>query len=671
MTRRILVTAALPYANGSIHLGHLVEYIYTDIWVRYLKMRGHDAIYICADDTHGTPIEISARKQGIRPEELIERMHAEHERDFADFQIEFDFFGSTHCDENRRWAERIFLAARDDGHIERREIEQNYCPKDELFLPDRFLRGTCPKCAATDQYGDVCEVCGSTYQSSELLEPHCALCGTVPERRKSEHLFFRLSDFGDFLKQWTSAQGHLQPKIANSVQGWIEDGLRDWDITRDGPYFGFPIPGEENKYFYVWLDAPIGYISNTERWCAQNGRDVADYWERPGTEIYHIIGKDIVYFHVLFWPAMLQAAGLNLPDAVQAHGFLRIGGTKMSKSRGTFINARTFLDQMDPQALRYYYASKLDNGADDLDLSFTDFVNRVNAELVNKISNLASRSISFLNKRLDSRLGKIDPAAAEMISEAEAAMERIAEHYEQRNVAAAIEIVNQLAERGNVYLQNAEPWKLIKDDPEAARNVCTAAVNLSKIITVALKPALPKFAADIERILGIDPLTWNDARADLVDREINEFQHLVDRIEQKQIDAMVEASKVEQQPVEQFDYEVPQIADEIAYDDFLKLDLRVAQVIKATMVEGADKLIRLQISLGPLGERTVFAGMRKAVDDPAVLDGRKVICVANLAPRKMRFGLSEGMVLASTDGKDGNLNFLWADQSAQPGEKVS
>jgi len=672
MTSRILVTAALPYANGSIHLGHLVEYIQADIWVRFLKMRGQDAIYVCADDTHGTPIMIKAMQEGIKPEELIEGFHAEHARDFSDFHIEFDIYGSTHCDENRKWSERIYQSALDKGHIERRSVEQNFCPHDELFLPDRFLRGKCPSCGAEDQYGDVCEVCNSTYQSTELIDPKCALCGTTPERRSSEHLFFKLSDFSDFLADWTGTEGHLQPEIHNFVANWLKEGLRDWDITRDGPYFGFEIPGEENKFFYVWLDAPIGYIANNERWCAENGRDVADYWEKPGTKIYHFIGKDIVYFHVLFWPAMLKCADLNLPTMVPVHGFLTVEGTKMSKSRGTFINARTFLEHMDPQALRYYYATKLNSGVDDLDISFTDFVNRVNAELVNKIANLASRSMSFLYKRLDARLGRIPDDARDLIQNAEAAVPKIEAAYEAREFAAAAELINQVAESGNLYLQNAEPWAAVKKDPERARDICTAAVNVAKIISVALKPVLPKLAADVENILQVEPFTWADARADLEDRPIGEFTRLFERIEMSQINKIVEASKTnEESAVKQYDYEVPAVKDEIVIDDFAKCDLRVAEVLLSEPVPGSDKLIKLQISLGPLGERTVFAGMRKAVDDPAELVGRKLICVANLAPRKMRFGVSEGMIIATTDGKDGNLNFVSADENTKPGEPVS
>jgi len=676
VSRRILVTCALPYANGPIHLGHIVEYTYGDIWVRFLRMRGEDAIYICADDTHGTPIDIRARKEGISPQELIDRSYDEHVRDFNEFGIQFDKFHSTHSEENRKWSARIYEAAKSKGLIARRSIEQMYCENDAMFLPDRFVRGTCPRCKATDQYGDVCEVCGATYHPTELIEAKCAICGSQPVLKSSEHLFFELAKMTDRLKEWTGSDDHLQEEVGNYVNNWIKEGLRDWDISRDGPYWGFEIPGETNKIFYVWLDAPIGYIASTEAYCKEHGLDVADYWEKPGTEIYHIIGKDIVYFHTLFWPAMLMAADLNLPKQVLVHGFLRVGGEKMSKSRGTFINARTYLDHLDPQYLRYYYAAKLSGKIEDIDLVFEDFVNRVNAELINKIVNLASRAISFVEKRLGGALGNIPDDARELIALAEGEGEAIAAAYAKLNPAQAVERICRVAEAGNLYLQNAAPWDAVKaGDPERARDICTAAVNVTKIVAAYLKPVLPKYAADIETVLAIEPLTWADAKADLsAGHRIGEFTHLVQRVDPAAIEAMVEASKVvEAKPAPKFDYAVEPLAAEISFDDFVKVDMRVAKIIEAETVPGAKKLLRLTVDLGPLGQRNVFAGIAEHVDDPAVLVGRKLICVANLAARKMKFGVSEGMVVmgvsTTPDGKQEHLSFIEAP-AGEPGERL-
>jgi len=674
LSRRILITCGLPYANGSIHIGHLVEYLYADVWVRYLRMRGEDVIYICADDTHGAPIQVAAMKEGITPEELIARSLAEHIRDFADFGVSFDKFYSTHSDENRRWSERIYLAARDKGLIARRGVEQMFCPQDQMFLPDRFVRGTCPKCGAADQYGDVCEVCSSTYPATDLKNPACAICRTPPVRKTSEHLFFELDKLTDRLREWTSGGDHLQSEVNNYVSNWIEGGLRDWDISRDGPYFGFPIPGETNKFFYVWLDAPIGYIASNEAWCKEHGRDIADYWERPGTEIYHLIGKDIIYFHTLFWPAMLMAADLNLPTQVIVHGFLRVGGEKMSKSRGTFINARTYLDHLDPQFLRYYYAAKLSGKLEDLDLVFEDFVNRVNAELVNKIANLASRSISFVHKKLGGKLGANPPDAAALLADMENENAAISEAYARRNLAEVVERICRLAEAGNLYLQNAAPWEALgKGDAERARDICTAAVNASKILTVYLKPILPQYAADVEDMLRLAPLTWSDAKADLAPGHVvGEFKHLVQRVERTQVDALVEASKTAEAPPE-YDYTVEPLASEITIDDFGKLDLRVAEVVEASPVAGAKKIVQLTLDLGPLGRRKVFAGIAEFVADPHSLIGKKMICAANLAPRKMRWGVSEGMILASLSespaDKSQHLALLEAPEG-KPGERI-
>ena len=676
--RRILVTSALPYANGSIHIGHLLEYLQTDIWVRYLRLRGHDAHYFCADDTHGTPVMIRAMREKTDPEVLIHAMQQEHQKDFADFGIVFDNFHSTHSPENQRWSEFFYERLKQAGHLDRRQVEQNFCEHDGLFLPDRLVRGTCPRpdCQATDQYGDSCEQCGATYSPTELGDPRCSICHNPPIRKSSEHIFVKLSDFTDLLRTWT--QEHLQEEIANYVGRWIEEGLRDWDISRDGPYFGFPIPGEENKYFYVWLDAPIGYIASTDHWCQQNDRNVDEFWRDANTEIHHIIGKDIVYFHTLFWPAMLHAAGLNLPTKVHVHGFLRVEGEKMSKSRGTFINARTYLDHLDYQYLRYYYAARLSDKSEDIDLVFEDFVNRVNADLVNKVANLYSRNLKFVQSRLDSTLGTISASGKELVDRACQSASAIEAAYERRDLAKAVQLVTQLAEEANLYIQNQQPWKVLTEDVAEARNICTAAANLGLILAIYLKPVLPEMVARIETMLNVPALTWEHLAMRLENTKIGPFERLVERLDRKPIDAMLEASreefeKMEQQdPVEQQQPHEP-LAPECTVDDFGKVDLRVAQIKEAQLVKGADKLLQLTLDLGPLGRRNVFAGIRESYPDPSVLLDRKVVCVANLKPRKMRFGLSQGMVCASSrpDDDDRCVRVLAADPDALPGDRVS
>ncbi len=671
--RRILLTSALPYANGSIHIGHLVEYIYTDIWARYLRMTGAEARYFCADDTHGTPIQIRAMKEGRSPEELIRHYHEEHQRDFRDFQIEFDCFHSTHSEENRRWSERIFAAAKEKGHIARRVVEQTYCAHDKMFLPDRFVRGNCPKCGAEDQYGDSCEACSATYTTTELVKPRCAVCGNPPERKSSEHLFFELQKLSAELHAWTKHPDHLQAEVANSVQPWIEGGLRDWDISRDGPYFGFPIPGEDNLYFYVWMDAPIGYIATTQRWCDENGRQVEEFWSDPETEIYHVIGKDIVYFHCLFWPAMLMDADLNLPTSVVVHGFLTVEGTKMSKSRGTLINARTYLDHLPPEYLRYYFATKLNGRVEDIDLSFEDFTNRVNSELVNKIANLASRSLSFVEKRLDGRLGHIPDDAGSLMAARRQALHKAQAAYERRDVAAAVDEAVTLAEQGNLYLQSRAPWEAMKSDPERARAICTAAANAMMTVGVIIRPVLPVLADRLAAMLQVSPFDWRAGEATLEDRAIGKFEHLAGRVQREQLDAIVEASRADEPdatpPLAGESYEVEELHPICEFTDFAKVDLRVARIVTAETVKKADKLLRLELCLGPLGRRNVFAGIRKAFPEPGALEGRHVVCVANLAPRKMRFGVSEGMVLAAGDGA--GIHLLELDADARPGDRIS
>jgi len=674
MSRRILVTSALPYANGSIHIGHLVEYIYTDIWVRHLRMGGNQAIYLCADDTHGTPIELRARKEKISAETLIRRMHEEHARDFASFDVSFDLFYTTHSDENRQWAERIYQAAKSKGHIIRREVEQTYCDNDRLFLPDRYIRGTCPRCKAPDQYGDSCDSCSATYRPTDLVDPKCAICGRPPVRKKSEHLFFALSQFADRLASWTSEPGRLQAETQNYVKRWIEEGLLDWDITRDGPYFGFPIPGETDKYFYVWFDAPIGYISTTERYCKDNGLEFRDWWENPETEIVHFIGKDIVYFHTLFWPAMLMDAGLTAPRKVNVHGFLKVDGSKMSKSKGTFVTARTYLDHLDPQYLRYYYATKLSGNVEDIELNFEDFQNRVNAELVNKIANLASRSVSFVNQRLDRRLGVNDGDAGLLLDEAVSAVSEVRAAYDQGHLAKAVQKTCTIAESANLYLQGKAPWDVLKQDPERARGILTTAINLTKMVSIMLKPVLPRMASSVETMLEAGrPWAWKDAVPDLRDREIGPFVRLAERIEMKDVDAMVQASigADDDTPGASGDrsgYSVPPLSPEIGIETFSGSDLRVAKVRKAAKVEGAKKLLSLELDLGPLGTRHVFAGIAEHFPDPEALTGRLLICVANLKPRSMKWGTSEGMILAASG--TGNVTLLEVGSTARPGEKV-
>ncbi len=673
-SRRILVTSALPYANGSIHIGHLVEYIQTDIWVRFQKMRGHDCRYMCADDTHGTPVMLSARDQGITPEELIGQMHEEHSADFLDFNVAFDNYYSTNSEENREFAERIYGALKEKGHILQRNIEQLYCDHDKMFLPDRMVRGTCPICGAPDQYGDSCEICGAAYNPTEIKGAACALCGGGPVLRTSDHYFFRLGDFTDFLKEWISDPEHVQPQIRNKLEEWFTEGLRDWGISRDAPYFGFRIPDTEDKYFYVWLDAPVGYIASTKNWADRNGRTWEEFWMDEDAEIVHFIGKDIVYFHCLFWPAMLAGADFRPPDRVFVHGFLTVDGKKMSKSRGTYIKARTYLDHLPPEFLRYYYASKLSDRVDDIDLNLDDFVSRVNADLVNRLANLGSRTVNFLARKIDGRLGRIDPGAEPLLKAMEDGARRVAEFYEGRRYSRMSREVMRLADEANLYLTQAAPWKVVKDDPERAKEICTAGVNMFYRLVTMLQPVLPDLASQVGRILGTEVTSWDQIAVRLEDRELGEFGNLVERISQDAVDAMVNDARAEFEEAGAPDIEVEaregaeDLAATINYDDFMKLDIRVGVVVKAEEVEGASKLLRLQIDLGELGRRQIFAGIKKSHASEDLL-GRKVLVAANLAARKMRFGLSEGMVLAAgPGGKD--IHLVEADDGAKAGDRV-
>ncbi len=669
----MLVTSALPYANGSIHIGHMVEYIQTDIWVRFQKMRGHECHYVCADDAHGTPIMLSAEQQGITPEQLIERTRAEHEQDFADFSVNFDNFHSTHSEENRELSTLIYTRLLEAGHISQRTIKQFFDPEKEMFLPDRFIRGECPYCKTADQYGDSCENCDRTYSPTDLINPVSAVSGATPVEKESEHFFFKLPDFEQMLIEWTA--NHLQSESANKLNEWFEAGLQEWDISRDAPYFGFEIPDQPGKYFYVWLEAPIGYFASFKNYCDRENIDF-DTFTKPGsdTEMYHFIGKDIMYFHTLFWPAMLQGSGFRAPTNVFVHGFLTVNGQKMSKSRGTFIKARSYLNHLDPAYLRYYFAAKLSNRVEDIDLNLDDFIQRVNSDLVGKVVNIASRCAGFINKRFD---GQLSPTLSEPELFERIAQTNIAELYESREYSKAMREIMQLADEVNQYIDENKPWVLIKEAgrEEEVQAICSMGLNLFRLLIIYLKPVLPDLAKQVEEFLNIDALSWSDLQAPLLDHEIKKFKPLITRIEKENIEAMVEESKDNLESSESDtaittvsnELSSNPIANEISIDDFSKIDLRVARIEKAEHVEGADKLLQLTLDIG--GEkRNVFAGI-KAAYDPAALEGRLTVMVANLAPRKMRFGLSEGMVLAAGPG-GGDIFILTPDDGAKPGMRI-
>ncbi|MGA1690394.1 MAG: methionine--tRNA ligase [Sedimenticolaceae bacterium] len=677
-SRKILITSALPYANGSIHLGHMVEYIQTDIWSRFQKLQGHECYYVCADDAHGTPIMLRARGEGIEPEDLIARVWKEHTEDFAGFGIDFDNYHSTHSDENKACASLIYERNRDAGHIARRTISQAYDPEANMFLPDRFIKGTCPKCGADDQYGDNCEACGATYSPTELKNPVSAVSGATPIEKDSEHLFFKLADFEKTLKDWHQA-GHVQAEMANKLDEWFEAGLADWDISRDAPYFGFEIPDAPNKYFYVWLDAPIGYMASFRNLCDKKGIDFDTFWNADSdAELYHFIGKDIIYFHALFWPAMLQGAGFRMPTSVFAHGFLTVDGAKMSKSRGTFVKARTYLKHLNPEYLRYYFAAKLSSKIDDLDLNLEDFAQRVNADLVGKVVNIASRNAGFIKKRFDNKLSATC-SEPELYQSFVDAGDQIAAHYENRDYGRAIREIMALADKANQYIDDKAPWVIAKEGgkDQELHDISSVGINLFRVLMGYLKPVLPLMAADAEAFLNIEPMTWNSQAKPLCDHSVNKFKPLMTRVEREKIDAMIEDSKedlaaeakVIGKSVAQntANSAIDPIADTIEFDDFAKVDLRIARIIKAEHVEGADKLLQLTLDIGD-GTRNVFAGIKSAYQ-PEDLEGKLTVMVANLAARKMRFGLSEGMVLAAgPGGKD--LFILNPDDGAQPGMRV-
>ena len=674
--RKILVTSALPYANGSIHLGHLVEYIQTDIWVRFQKMQGHTVHYVCADDTHGTPIMLRAEKEGITPEALIADVHKQHSADFNEFLVGFDHYYSTNAPENKALSQSIYLALKSAGKIASKVIEQFYDPLKNMFLPDRFIKGECPKCHAKDQYGDSCEVCGATYNPTELINAYSAVSGAAPVRKETEHYFFKLSECADFLKEWTRS-GTLQGEAANKMSEWFENGLNDWDISRDAPYFGFEIPDAPGKYFYVWLDAPIGYMASFKKLCADTGLDFDEYWAQDAkTELYHFIGKDILYFHALFWPATLEYSGYRKPTKIFAHGFLTVNGEKMSKSRGTFITARSYLEHIkNPEYLRYYYAAKLNSSMEDIDLSLDDFVARVNSDLVGKYINIASRTAGFINKQFDGQLrpSTNNPVVAELKSSAV----MIAEAFDSREYGKALREIMRLADSANGFVAEKAPWVMAKqeDQTQALQEVCSDALELFRLLTLYLKPVLPKLAGEVEQFLNLESLSWASVAAELTaGHRIQSYQHLITRIDPKWILDMTETNKENLTarptvaPVKASIAPAATSGMEISIDDFTKVDLRIAKIIHAEHVEGAEKLLRLSLDIGEAQPRQVFAGIKSAYD-PDQLIGRLTLMVANLAPRKMKFGLSEGMVLAASDESGGPF-ILSPDAGAQLGMRV-
>jgi len=678
--RRILVTSALPYANGHIHIGHLVEYLQTDIWVRFQKLYGNDCKYMCADDTHGTAIMIRAKQENRSEEELIAEMQAAHERDFADFGIEFDNYGSTHSEENRALCAEVWQSIRDAGMVKEKDVEQLYDPEAGTFLADRFVRGTCPKCGATDQPGDNCSSCGTTYSPAELVDPKSTLSGATPEVRSAKHLFIELEQLHGFLEEWTQSGKHLQPEIANYLKGhFLCDALRDWDISRPAPYFGFEIPDSPGNFWYVWFDAPIGYIASTKQWCDRTGENFDDWWKSKECEVHHFIGKDITYFHTLFWPGMLKTAGFSLPTKVHIHGFLTVGGEKMSKSKGTFVNARTYLDHLNPSYLRYFYAAKLSSKVDDIDLSLEEFIAKVNTDLVGKVVNLASRSAKFVAKV---GLSAEYPDDGGLFEHAAATGDEIAEAYEACDYSKAMRLIMSLADQANPFVEENKPWELRKEESQAQRlqDVCTIALNLFRQLIIFLEPVLPQLAEQTGALLN-DPITsWQQAKTPLVGTPVAKFKHMLKRVEEKDVNKMIEESKEEAATAEEtvaFEdkwndsgapLEAEPMAEECTYDDFLKVDLRVARIVSAEHVPEARKLLKLQLSLGGGATKQVFAGI-KAAYEPEKLVGRLVVCVANLAPRKMKFGMSEGMVVAS--GPGGSEVFLLSpDEGALPGQRV-
>ena len=677
--RKILVTSALPYANGPIHIGHLVEYIQTDIWVKFQKLRGNECIYLCADDTHGTAIMMSAQRTGCTEEEWIARISDEHQRDFAGFGIEFENYGSTNSPENYELCKQFWQSFRDAGLIRQEAVTQLFDDEKGIFLADRFVRGTCPKCGAEEQYGDSCDQCGATYSAREIVNPVSTLSGTMPSVKTADHLFIQIEELHGFLEEWTQSGDHLQSEIANYLKGhFLNEPLRDWDVSRPQPYFGFEIPDAPGHFWFVWFDAPIGYMASTKQYCDRTGDDFNQWWKNPDTEIHHFIGKDITYFHTLFWPAMLKVAEFTLPTKIHIHGFLTVDGRKMSKRDGTFVKAETFLKHLNPAALRYYYASKLNNRVEDLDLNLKEFTAKVNTDLVGKVVNLASRTAKFVE---DLGLSTEYPDDGGLFNQGAEAGEAIAAAYENCDFNRAMRLIMELADRANPFVENREPWNLRKDPErqQELQDVCTVALNLFRQIAIYLQPVLPEIAEKTSSLLG-DPITyWEQAATPLTGTPVAKFEHMMKRIEEKDVDAMIDESKeenaaaaAEANTTQYNDSAQPLIdeplAEEITFDEFVKIDLRVARVVKAEHVEEANKLLKLTLSLGGDETRQVFAGIKKAYN-PEDLEGRLVVMVANLAPRKMRFGMSEGMITAAGPGGE-DVFMLNIDEGAQPGQRV-
>lgn len=692
--RKILMTCALPYANGYIHLGHLVEYLQADFWARFQTMRGHECTFICADDTHGTPIMVKAREQGITPETLIAKSYEEHTKDFADFQVKFSSYGSTNSEENRLLCEYFYKKFVEGGYTRTQAIQQLFCEHDKMFLPDRFVKGTCPNCKSKDQYGDSCDVCGATYAPSDMKDVHCSLCGTPPVLKGSESIFFKLNDFKAYLEEWIPK--HCAPEVGKKMLEWFSADLLDLDISRDEPYFGFAIPGTNNKkFFYVWVDAPMGYMSTTEQWAKANGKTLKDIWQDPNREIYHFIGKDIARFHTIFWPAFLKAAELRSPNQVFVHGHLMVNGEKMSKSKGTFIAARTYLNHLNPEYLRFYYATKLTSSVDDIDLNLEEFVNRVNSELVGKITNLGSRGGQMLKKKMDGVMSTPDSEGLKLLEAAKKKADVIAGFYENRDFAKAFAEIRTLADDANKYFDEKAPWKTLEADPAGTKQVITTTLNIFRMLAIFMKPVLPEYTVKVEKLLGEKDYVWDDAQKVLTNRPINDYEHLATRVEADKVKAMVEESRKINEEIAAAKAKVSApagsgagamksgsagaaksadkadpnaYAPEIEFADFEKVDLRIGHIVEAEEIKEADKLLRLKVDIGGGQIRQIISGIKAAYKAESMI-GRQVLVCVNLKPRKMKFGMSEGMILAAgTGGSD--LFVLSADAGAKVGQRV-
>ncbi len=671
MKKNILVTAALPYANGAIHIGHILEYSQADIWTRFQKMIGNNCIYCCADDTHGTPIMLKAKEKNITPEELIANVSIEHQKDFSGFLIKFDNYYSTNSPENKEFSENIYNVLKEKGHIVTRDIEQAYDEKEKMFLPDRFIKGECPKCGALDQYGDSCDVCGSIYSPLEMKNPRSVVSGEPPIKKASKHYFFKLSDFESDLKELFE-NGIVNDQAYHKMQEWFKEGLKDWDISRDAPYFGFKIPGEDDKYFYVWLDAPIGYIASSRNYCDNHSLDYKDFWFGKNAEIHHFIGKDIAYFHTLFWPAMLKGAGFNTPKKIHIHGFVTVNGAKMSKSKGTFVSASTYLKYLSPEYLRYYYASKLTERMEDIDINFEDFASKVNSDLVGNFVNIISRSVGILGKNFDNMMSSNNEEGEKLLSEIKDKQNEIASFYEELKYASAVKEIILLANKVNKFYEEFKPWVLVKENKNLAQSVLTTGLNSARILSIYLKPILPELVRHIEILFGGKELSWNDINTNIENQKLNQFERLMERIDMKNIEQMVEDTKKEVAEVRKnilIDEKnnIEQILPQISYDDFSKVDLRIATVLNVEEVEGSNKLLKLKVDLGN-ETKQVFAGIKSSYN-PNNLVGKKIVIVANLAPRKMKFGVSEGMIIASGEGE--NISVVVPDNKvAKNGDKI-